>query len=66
MVERTQVEKAQTKRTEDVVVETKAPTQAEKTEKLKADVDSLLDEIDEILNNESVETVNSYVQKGGE
>jgi ubiquitin-like protein Pup len=42
------------------------PTEAEKAEKLKADTDTLLDEIDEILANNAAEFVESYVQAGGE
>lgn len=35
-------------------------------EKLKADTDSLLDEIDEILEENAEEFVKGYVQRGGE
>ena len=61
-----QIQKKRSERKTEAVEEVKEPTAAEKTEKLKADVDSLLDEIDEILNSESVDMVNGFVQKGGE
>lgn len=65
MTERTQVEKAKTRRTEETVEETKTPTKAEQTEKLKAETDALLDEIDSILTEESVAWLD-FQQKGGE
>ena len=37
-----------------------------KGEKLKADLDDLLDEIDEVLETNAEDFVKSYVQKGGE
>lgn len=43
-----------------------APPTTEKAEKLKADLDDLLDEIDEVLEDNAEEFVRSYVQKGGE
>lgn len=45
---------------EDVV------TSNETTEKLKADIEDLLDEIDEVLESNAEEFVKNYVQKGGE
>jgi ubiquitin-like protein Pup len=38
----------------------------ETTEKLKADIDDLLDEIDEVLESNAEEFVKNYVQKGGQ
>ena len=35
-------------------------------EKLKADIDDLLDEIDEVLETNAEDFVRSYVQKGGQ
>ena len=35
-------------------------------EKLKAELDDLLDEIDEVLEDNAEEFVRNYVQKGGE
>ena len=37
-----------------------------KNEQLKNDLDSLLDEIDEVLEDNAEEFVRNYVQKGGE
>jgi len=57
-------EKQSTERVADVVEET-APKDS-KAEKLKADLDSILDEIDDVLEENAEEFVSSYVQKGGE
>jgi len=38
----------------------------ERHEKLSEDVDSMLDEIDDVLEENAEEFVKSYVQKGGE
>ena len=50
--------------TEDVVED--APATSERGEKLKAELDDLLDEIDEVLEDNAEEFVRNYVQKGGE
>jgi len=42
-----------------------APT-SERGEKLKGELDDLLDEIDEVLEENAEDFVKSYVQKGGE
>jgi ubiquitin-like protein Pup len=47
-------------------VEEEAPPSTERTEQLKADLDELLDEIDEVLEDNAEEFVRNYVQKGGE
>ena len=39
---------------------------ATRSEKLKAELDDLLDEIDEVLETNAEDFVKSYVQKGGE
>ncbi len=39
---------------------------AEAGEKIKAELDDLLDEIDEVLETNAEEFVKSYIQKGGE
>ena len=39
---------------------------AERQEKLTGDVDSLLDEIDDVLEENAEEFVRGYVQKGGQ
>jgi prokaryotic ubiquitin-like protein Pup len=43
-----------------------APAASERGEKLKADLDDLLDEIDEVLEDNAEEFVRNYVQKGGQ
>ena len=66
MAEREQIKKPATK-TDDVEVEeddTSAAT--ERGDKLKAELDDLLDEIDDVLETNAEEFVKSYVQKGGE
>lgn len=64
MAERTQKQKPAAGRTDDTVAD--APAAAKQGEKLKADLDDLLDEIDEVLESNAEEFVKSYVQKGGE
>jgi ubiquitin-like protein Pup len=48
----------------DVVDE--APATSERGEKIKAELDDLLDEIDEVLEDNAEEFVRNYVQKGGQ
>ena len=64
MPEREQIRK-QTRDREEVVEEV-APAATKQGEKLKAELDDLLDEIDEVLEVNAEEFVKSYVQKGGE
>ena len=52
-------------RTDTEVVEEPAPS-PRRGEKLKADLDDLLDEIDEVLEDNAEEFVRNYVQKGGQ
>ena len=47
-------------------VEEAAPASSERGEKIKADLEDLLDEIDEVLEDNAEEFVRNYVQKGGE
>jgi len=42
------------------------PTDASSSKNLTAELDSLLDEIDEVLESNAEEFVKSYVQKGGQ
>jgi len=51
--------------TEAEVVET-TPATSERGEKIKAELDDLLDEIDEVLEDKAEEFVRNYVQKGGQ
>ncbi len=65
MAEREQKKKQAPARTEEETVE-EAPATTEKGEKLKGELDDLLDEIDEVLESNAEDFVKSYVQKGGE
>ena len=51
-------------RREDEVVE--EPTATDSGEKIKAELDELLDEIDDVLETNAEDFVKSYIQKGGE
>lgn len=64
VVEREQKKAPAPKRAEtnEEVVE---PTSAS-SDKLKGDIDDLLDEIDEVLETNAEDFVKSYIQKGGE
>jgi ubiquitin-like protein Pup len=64
MAEREQKKKKTTERADDVVDEVPATSAA--GDKLKAELDDLLDEIDEVLEDNAEEFVRNYVQKGGE
>jgi ubiquitin-like protein Pup len=65
MAERELKKKQQTtQRSEEKIEE--APATSERGEKLKADLDDLLDEIDEVLEDNAEEFVRNYVQKGGQ
>ncbi len=47
-------------------VDEAAPVTSERGEKIKAELDDLLDEIDEVLEDNAEEFVRNYVQKGGQ
>jgi ubiquitin-like protein Pup len=51
---------------ETTPVEEEAPQASDRGEKLKAEIDDLLDEIDEVLEDNAEEFVRNYVQKGGQ
>ena len=65
MAERTQKPKTPSDR-KQTEVEDSAPAVTETGEKLKAELDDLLDEIDEVLETNAEDFVKSYVQKGGQ
>ena len=65
MAERQQKSKQTPTRDEDSVDEA-APAVTETGEKLKAELDDLLDEIDGVLETNAEDFVKSYVQKGGQ
>ena len=64
MAEREQIKKSAPSRTDATEVEELSST--ESGTRIKADLDDLLDEIDEVLETNAEEFVKSYVQKGGE
>ncbi len=64
MPEREQIRRTPADRPEKAVDET--PPSSETGEKLKAELDDLLDEIDEVLETNAEDFVRSFVQKGGE
>ncbi len=64
MAERERKKKPAPKEREEVVDE--LPASSERGEKLKEDIDDLLDEIDSVLEDNAEEFVRSYVQKGGQ
>ena len=65
MAEREQKKKPAAPKQQEEVIED-APATTESGEKIKAELDDLLDEIDEVLEVNAEEFVKSYVQKGGE
>lgn len=65
MAEREQKKRSAPARTEEAVEE-EAVASSGQGEKLKAELDELLDEIDEVLEDNAEEFVRSYVQKGGQ
>jgi prokaryotic ubiquitin-like protein Pup len=64
MAEREQIRKPAPARSEEEVAE--APAASESGEKIKAELDDLLDEIDEVLETNAEDFVKSYIQKGGQ
>lgn len=64
MAEREQLKKTAPAKRDEEIAETPAPS--EKGEKLKSDIDDLLDEIDDVLETNAEDFVKSYVQKGGQ
>jgi ubiquitin-like protein Pup len=65
MPEREQ-KKKQTPSREQEAVEEAAPAPSKQGEKIKAELDDLLDEIDEVLEENAEDFVRNYVQKGGQ
>lgn len=65
MPEREQIRRPNPQRTEETSDVSMTPD-TNKNEQLKNDLDSLLDEIDEVLEDNAEEFVRNYVQKGGE
>jgi ubiquitin-like protein Pup len=65
MAEREQKQRS-TSREEDTVEVDDAPATSESGDKLKAELDDLLDEIDGVLETNAEDFVKSYIQKGGQ
>ncbi len=65
MPEREQIKREAPARKDEETIE-EVPATSERGEKLKAEMDDLLDEIDEVLESNAEEFVRSFVQKGGE
>jgi ubiquitin-like protein Pup len=65
MAEREQIRKTTSPAREETEV-VEAPSTSETGEKLKAELDDLLDEIDEVLETNAEDFVKSYIQKGGQ
>ncbi len=64
MAEREQIKKPAPQREESEVED--APATSVQGEELKAELDELLDEIDEVLESNAEDFVKSYIQKGGQ
>lgn len=67
MAEREQIRRTPAERTSDAdTTADAAPAGSEAGERIKAELDDLLDEIDEVLETNAEDFVRSFVQKGGE
>ncbi|MEY4361747.1 MAG: prokaryotic ubiquitin-like protein Pup [Actinomycetota bacterium] len=64
MAERIQKQKTSNDKSQDSAEVAEAVTA--QGDKLKAEMDDLLDEIDEVLESNAEDFVKSYIQKGGE
>lgn len=64
MAEREQKKKPAPQRRDEAVEQ--APASTEAGDKIKAELDELLDEIDDVLETNAEDFVKSYIQKGGE
>ena len=65
MAEREQIKKPAQKRDDAEEIE-EAPATSERGEKIKAELDDLLDEIDDVLETNAEDFVKSFIQKGGQ
>ncbi len=64
MAEREQKKKQAPTKSDEVVAD--VPAKSEQGEKIKAELDDILDDIDEVLESNAEDFVKSYVQKGGQ
>jgi ubiquitin-like protein Pup len=65
MAERELKRKSAPARSEPEVAD-ETPATSDRGEKIKAELDDLMDEIDEVLEDNAEEFVRNYVQKGGQ
>ena len=66
MPERELRKKPAPQRRDDEVVEEPEAPESDSGTKIKAELDELLDEIDDVLETNAEDFVKSYIQKGGE
>ena len=67
MAKQERVQPKTTERVEEPVESLEpAPTEQSKDDKLKTDIDAILDEIEEVLETNAVAMVRDFVQQGGE
>jgi ubiquitin-like protein Pup len=66
MAERTKKQRTAPQRDTNTTTEAATAPDTENTDRLKAELDDLLDDIDEVLETNAEDFVKSYVQKGGE
>ena len=66
MAERTKKQRTAPQRETQAPRDNDAAADTESTDRLKAEIDDLLDEIDEVLETNAEDFVKSYVQKGGQ
>ena len=64
MSEQERIQRTKATRDRDDVVDVRA--ESSRGDQLKADLDDLLDEIDDVLEENAEEFVRSYIQKGGQ
>jgi len=66
MAERTKKQRSAPQCEEAKATDTETGTDTDSTDRLKQELDGLLDEIDEVLETNAEDFVKSYVQKGGQ
>ena len=66
MAEREQRRRSETPHSTEEAEAESSPASTERAERLKGELDDLLDEIDEVLETNAEEFVKSYIQKGGQ
>lgn len=66
MAERTKKQRSAQQRDNTKTVDPEVTPDTESADRLKAELDGLLDDIDEVLETNAEDFVKSYVQKGGQ